>query len=52
LIGQTLPFGARVRGVVLDGRRARARARRTNRGLEVSLAATPHGAHTLIVTTR
>ncbi|MBV9918011.1 MAG: hypothetical protein JO153_16030 [Solirubrobacterales bacterium] len=52
VIGQTLPFRARLQAVVLDGRRARASARRTNRGLEVSVAAATHGAHTLIVTTR
>ncbi len=48
-IGQTLPAGSRVRKAVLDGRRVRARTRRTNRGVEVTVA-TRAGTHTLVVT--
>jgi hypothetical protein len=50
-VGQTLTFGARLQAVLLDGRRARASARRTNRGLEVSVAAVPLGAHALTIIT-
>jgi hypothetical protein len=51
-IGHTLPAGARVREVRLDGRRVNAAERRTNRGLEVSVAASPAARHTLVVTAR
>jgi hypothetical protein len=49
-IGHTLPAGARAREVRLDGRRVGAAERETNRGLEVTVAASPGGRHTLVVT--
>ncbi|MEA2381776.1 MAG: hypothetical protein QOH72_1747 [Solirubrobacteraceae bacterium] len=51
-IGATLPAGARVRDVRLDGRRVDADERETNRGLEVTVPASPGASHTLVVTTR
>lgn len=50
-IGHTLARGSRVESVTLDGRRARWRARTTNRGVEVTARARP-GRHTLVVRTR
>jgi len=50
-IGHTLPHGAKVRSVRLDGKRAHWRARETNRGLEVTVE-TRRGDHTLVVDTR
>jgi hypothetical protein len=53
LIGHTLPRGAGPARVVLDGREiADYDARETNRGLEVTVHATPGGVHTLTVTAR
>jgi hypothetical protein len=51
LIGHTLPRGASVRSVTLDGRRADWDARTTNRGLEVTVE-TRKGEHTLVVESR
>ena len=51
LIGHTLPHGASVRSVTLDGRPADWDARRTNRGLEVTVEARK-GEHTLVVESR
>jgi hypothetical protein len=48
LIGHTLPHGSNVRSVMLDGRRVKWNARRTNRGLEVTVEAR-RGEHTLVV---
>jgi hypothetical protein len=48
-LGATLPRGATVARVLLDGRRTRYRARLTNRGLEVTAAADRGGRHTLTV---
>jgi hypothetical protein len=50
-IGHTLPRGSSVRSVTLDGRRAHWDARRTNRGLEVTVDAR-RGEHTLVVEAR
>lgn len=50
-LGHTLPRGARVKSVRLDGRRSGYRARLTNRGLEVTVKTRP-GEHTLEVTAR
>jgi hypothetical protein len=47
-IGQTLPAGATVRSVKLDGHRAAWSARRTNRGLEVTVRARP-GHHEVVI---
>jgi hypothetical protein len=49
-VGHTLPAAARVREVRLDGRRVDAEEGRTNRGLEVTVAASPGARHTLVVT--
>jgi hypothetical protein len=50
-IGHTLPFGATVGSVVLDGRPVSDYdARETNRGLEVRVTASPRKRHTLVVT--
>ena len=50
-IGQTLPAGATVAGVTLDGKSlSQYRKQPTNRGLEVTVATQP-GQHTLVVTT-
>jgi hypothetical protein len=51
VIGQTLPRDASVRSVKLDGRRHDWRARRTNRGLEVTVSTRP-GRHEVVVTAR
>jgi hypothetical protein len=51
-VGATLPAGARVRDVRLDGRRVNADERLTNRGLEVTAPASPGAKHTLVVTSR
>ena len=48
LIGHTLPRGAKVSSVRLDGRRVDWDARTTNRGLEVTVA-TGRGEHELVV---
>jgi hypothetical protein len=49
-IGATLPRDSRPARVFLDGRPVqRYVARLTNRGLEVSVAARPHGRHTVVV---
>jgi hypothetical protein len=51
-IGATLPAGATVRRVRIDGRPARqVGARRTHRGIEVTVTARGSGPHTLVVTT-
>jgi hypothetical protein len=51
LVGHTLPRGATVGTVTLDGRATRSfTARATSRGLEVRVAASPRGRHTLVVT--
>jgi hypothetical protein len=51
-IGATLPANAHVRDVRLDGRRVSGDERETNRGLEVTVPASPGAQHTLVVTTR
>lgn len=48
VIGHTLPRGASIRSVELDGRRTGYEVRRTNRGVEVMVATRP-GTHTLEV---
>ena len=49
-LGTTLPAGAKVRGVTLDGRRVRKPTiRTTNRGVEVTVSAPPSGRHTVTV---
>ncbi len=50
-IGHTLPRGSKVRSVELDGKRARYKRRRTNRGEEIRVRTTP-GRHKLVVTAR
>ena len=50
-IGHTLPRGSRPASVTLDGRRARYKQERTNRGEEI-LVETGPGRHTLVVTAR
>ena len=52
VIGHTLPRGARVKRVRLDGRRVQYATRLTNRGLEVLVRAPPSGRHELVVKTR
>jgi hypothetical protein len=52
VIGHTLPRGATVRSVRLDGRRTDYRRRLTNRGLEVLVRAPASGRHELVVKTR
>ncbi|HZC52485.1 MAG TPA: hypothetical protein VE441_08320 [Mycobacterium sp.] len=53
LIGHTLPRGSQIASVELDGRPLRDYdAQLTNRGLEVTVTATPGDPHTLIVTAR
>ena len=52
LIGHTLPRGATVKSVRLDGRRSDYRTRLTNRGLELWVRAPSSGRHTLVVKTR
>jgi len=51
-IGATLPVGAQVDQVRLDGRSVSADERDTNRGLEVTVATSPGAKHTLVVTSR
>jgi hypothetical protein len=51
-LGHTLPRGARVKRVRLDGHRARYRTRITNRGLELVVRAPASGTHELVVKTR
>jgi hypothetical protein len=51
-LGATLPANAQVRDVRLDGRRVSGDERETNRGLEVTVPASPGAEHTLVVTTR
>jgi hypothetical protein len=51
VIGHTLPRGARVKRVRLDGHRAEYRTRLTNRGLEVLVRAPTTGRHELLVKT-
>jgi hypothetical protein len=51
-IGATLPADAKVGDVRLDGKRVNADRRTTNRGLEVTVAASPGAEHTLVVTAR
>jgi hypothetical protein len=51
-IGHTLPAGAAVRRVTLNGRPVRHRERRTNRGLEVTVAARVGSTQRLVVTAR
>ena len=48
VIGQTLPRGASVRSVTLDGRRHGWHARTTNRGLEVTVTTRP-GRHEVVI---
>ena len=50
-IGHTLPHGARVDKVWLDGRRHGAQVRETNRGVEVTVTTWP-GRHELVVVAR
>ena len=50
-IGHTLPAGAAVRRVTLDGDEVGYRVRNTNRGLEVSVRARGGGSHALVVRT-
>jgi len=49
VIGQTLPRGARVKSVTLDGKRHGWHSRKTNRGLEVTVA-TRRGNHEVVIT--
>ena len=51
-IGHTLPAGASVRRVTLDGDEVRYATRTTNRGLEVTVRARGGGSHTLVVRAR
>jgi hypothetical protein len=51
-LGVTLPHGARVKRVVLDGRQVKGRLRETNRGLEVLASVAGGGRHRLAVETR
>jgi hypothetical protein len=51
VIGHTLPRGSRPGAVLLDGRPTdRYEARTTNRGVEVTVTATPNAPHTLTIT--
>jgi hypothetical protein len=53
LIGHTLPAGAKVARVTLDGRAAGYRTRATNRGLELTVRVrTPNRRHKLVVRIR
>jgi hypothetical protein len=52
VLGHTVPAGAAVDRVTLDGERARYRIRPSNRGLEVLVSAKPSGSHTLLVRAR
>jgi hypothetical protein len=51
-IGATLPAGASVASATLDGQQVNTDERETNRGVEVTAAASPGGKHTLVVTMR
>jgi hypothetical protein len=48
-LGVTLPHGASIKRVLLDGRRVPGRLRETNRGLEVLARVSGGGRHTLVV---
>jgi hypothetical protein len=51
-IGQTLPRGAQIESVVVDGHAAHSyQVRTTNRGTEVTLRVSPHQMHRLVITT-
>src|SRR5829696_9362735 len=50
-IGHTLPKGAQVQSVTLDGQQADYRAVETTRGLEVRVGTNTNQSHTLVVTT-
>jgi hypothetical protein len=52
VLGHTVPAGTAIDRVTLDGDRSRYRIRPTNRGLEVLVAASPSGGHTLVVRAR
>jgi hypothetical protein len=52
VVGHTVPAGAAIDRVTLDGERVRYRIRPTNRGLEVLVAAKPSGSRTLVVRAR
>jgi hypothetical protein len=52
VLGHTLPRGAQVKRVWLDGRRVGYRTRLTNRGLEVLVRAPTTGRHELLVEAR
>jgi hypothetical protein len=52
MIGHTLPRGTSPRTVMVDGHRARhVHIRTTNRGVEVTVAVSGNGVHTLVITT-
>jgi hypothetical protein len=51
-VGATVPSGAHVDQVRLDGRTVSGDERETNRGLEVTVPASPGAKHTLVVTVR
>jgi hypothetical protein len=53
-LGATLPLGAKVKRVLLDGRGVPGRVHETNRGLEVvaEVGGKTGGEHTLVVETR
>jgi hypothetical protein len=52
-LGQTLPAGAKISRVTLDGRRVKHTTRTTNRGLEVTVRVrTPNRRHVLLVVRR
>ena len=51
-IGHTLPRGAQIESVVIDGHAAHSyQVRTTNRGTEVTLRVSPHQTHRLVITT-
>ena len=50
-LGATLPAGAHVASVKLDGKPVQATSTTTTRGLEVTVSAKPSGHHVLTVTT-
>jgi hypothetical protein len=51
-IGHTLPAGARIARVRVDGHRVRYRLRTTNRGLELTARASPRRRHELVIRIR
>jgi hypothetical protein len=53
-LGATLPFGAKVKRILLDGRAVAGQIRETNRGVEVAarVGGYVRGSHTLVVKTR